>query len=1471
MDQQVSFEQVRPIEGTQQTGFEKLCCQLARDCAKPDDSSAKFFAKGDPDGGVECYWKLSNGDEIGWQAKYHTSSPGDSLWGNLDRSVERALDKHPDLCKYIVCVPLDRKDPRKEKEEWFMDRWNQHVKKWNSWDPSVEFDYWGNFELQRFLSREPQRGMRYYWFNQEALTDEKIKQFAEEQVSNADIGYEASPGVSLPVREVFDGLGRTGKLKKDIEETHDNIERSVTRLQNSENSQLAEISHITTKIRELSRLINSSKDRDNPIPTSEGSELLDDILDEIDQILFDSISETEDSVENSTQDDLQSVRTTLGRVRSFLNRSKQKLANQPRLYVQGEAGIGKTHLFCDIVTDWASSERPALLFLGKHFHNGDIWQQMIDRIGLDCQPDEFLGALNSFGRVKEERTLILVDALNESEPRSIWMNQLNGLLRKISRYQHVGIALSCRTGYEQGTVPQFNSQVEPIQIRHDGFRDSVQSAAKEFFEFYGLESGSVPLLQPEFENPLFLKLFCETLRRQGRTRIPHGSVGITKLFESYTDSVNEDISAQINYDADENLVSDAIRELASKMAAEGKKTLPKKKAKDCVNDLLPNRRYRDSLYYGILREDVISEQESLQNEKYVRFRFEMFADYYIVEQILSDNVGKDVVESFHDSRKLSDYFIDSSDSGLLETLSIQLPEDYGCEIFEILEGELVLEAFIRGLSWRNPDTLVEDESVKTAIEDYLFENLTSHTQDQLFETLVLLAGSEGHPMNATYLDGLLREMDISSRDQYWSTFLHQGYEETTVDRLISWGEKVDSQDMMTEQQRKSYGTVLAWCFTTSSRPVRDKATKAMVNLFDENLREILPILTQFEDIDDPYITERIYAATYGIVLRNPLSKATEEIAEYIYEREFADKKPIPHILARDYAQGVVHAVVNHQSDFEVPVQNIQPPYDQKWPHRPPTKVELNTLRKTLLENANSEAATQQVNNVWSALVGKNSDEHGWSDFSRYIVGTNHGSEFQHFNLQMLDGLRWIVMRMTEIGWKPNTSGDVDERIKNPPGRRENAVTETLRKKYQWIAYRELVSYLCDMLPKTDENGDLLFEGTWHFEYNRDIDPSMVLPDRDGIEGDRYNPLEYDGKISEMDAEEWITDTEEYPDIEPLLRVSAGGTEWTPLYQYLRSNTESGDRDIPKRRFFLHAYGHIVDKSDLDGLISHIEDNWVSKEELSLSDIRDLPQISNAFIGEYPWHPSCEYESRVIDNSPVPAERTATKQLFEYEYDGSTSGTYSRLAPSRSMYERYDLTWDFQKLEFVSEHSGLRIFDPSFDPSESAHVDQNGPDSLLATRKPLSKELNGNDDTILWIILGEKNTLEDPPNEDIGYLRLRGVYWLANGDITGKASAEYVEPGERPTGKRNYSPNRQETTSYGLSARFEDIDGISTEIANTLREHGYEDIQDLYNLKEEDLQSIQGIGPILSKRLRSKLQMYILANGIDKNTDEESEN
>jgi hypothetical protein len=91
----------------------------------------KFTRKGKPDAGIECYWTLPTSEGVAWQAKYFLSLDS-SQWGQIDESVKTALEKHPKLIRYYVCVPLDLPEARLGGQTSAFQKWVDRVAKFTS-------------------------------------------------------------------------------------------------------------------------------------------------------------------------------------------------------------------------------------------------------------------------------------------------------------------------------------------------------------------------------------------------------------------------------------------------------------------------------------------------------------------------------------------------------------------------------------------------------------------------------------------------------------------------------------------------------------------------------------------------------------------------------------------------------------------------------------------------------------------------------------------------------------------------------------------------------------------------------------------------------------------------------------------------------------------------------------------------------------------------------------------------------------------------------------------------------------------------------------------------------------------------------------------------------------------------------------------------------------------------------------------
>src|ERR1035437_5300160 len=86
----LSFDQLRPWDGSQGRACEELSYQLLKDQAPVGSTAVRT---GNPDGGVEWYARLPDGSEWGWQAKHVHGI--DSLLTAMTESVRRVVLDRP--------------------------------------------------------------------------------------------------------------------------------------------------------------------------------------------------------------------------------------------------------------------------------------------------------------------------------------------------------------------------------------------------------------------------------------------------------------------------------------------------------------------------------------------------------------------------------------------------------------------------------------------------------------------------------------------------------------------------------------------------------------------------------------------------------------------------------------------------------------------------------------------------------------------------------------------------------------------------------------------------------------------------------------------------------------------------------------------------------------------------------------------------------------------------------------------------------------------------------------------------------------------------------------------------------------------------------------------------------------------------------------------------------------------------------
>ena len=1501
----VDWKTIRPWNGSQSGGFEEMCAQLAR---IETLDSAKFTRTGTPDAGVECYCILPDGDEWGWQAKYFTSPLTNTQWQQLDGSIRTALDKHPRLVRYHVCIPRDRSDARMSNQTSEMDRWNDRVAKWEGWarerGMDVEFEWWGSSELIDRLSREEHTGHRFFWFGQHEFSRNWFGLHLDESVNAAGARYTPEVHVDLPIAQKMERFSRSlssfeevKSLSLGVRRAHDNL--VFTQRSSNERTQEMELDSLlsaTSSVLDALALLEASPA--GYMGYSEVAKAADDackegvqVQQQIRQLQREERANTEDASVSSSyrMEPLRDILSYVLRLQMALQEvaedciNTHSLANSQLLLLRGDGGTGKTHLLCDFATRRVQAHLPTLLMMGERFLSGDDpWTQLLQQLDLtQCSAEEFVGALESAAEASGCRALVMlvmIDALNEGNGRKIWPAHLPSFLARLEKSPWIGVVLSVRSSYEEVVIRESVREKAAI-VTHHGFTGHEFDATRIYFAHHGLESPSTPILQPEFSNPLFLKAICKGLEGRGEHRLPKGFHGITSVFELYLEAIHGRLwkPESLDYGPNDNLVRQALQGLAGRLAEYETRRLPRPEAQTIVNSLLPGRDYSRSLYAALVAEGILTEDMETGScgnpEEMVSITYDRFADHIISDHLLNAHLDPDdPYVAFSKNGGLA--FLGEKEQyvryGLIEALCVQVPERTGKELVRLAPNVLnrpnVSHAFLQSIMWRKHDAISDD--TLEVLDDFIQRE---SIWEELLDTVVSLSAVPGHPLNADSLDRRLRQDSMPDRDSWWSTYLHRAWgAQSPVDRLIDWASNLSRDDHVEDEVVDLAATTLAWMLTTPNRFLRDRATKALVSLLTGRFESAEQLVNRFADVDDPYVSERVYAVAYGVAMQGNDPDAVGKLASVVYERVFTPGSPPPHILLRDYARGVVERAIHLGADIPVDVSLIRPPYKSIWPSIPSEKVV-----EALTPNLN-QGAWEGGDLEWS----RNRIRHSvmgdiLNDFARYVIGTEsepywlslrldedrwpspqerleallrslsdaervayeeferiekeplsivarmrlailddeheaqllskevkqheqrieasrrllmstltetHKSEMEsilqakpadrpRFDVRKIQ--RYVMWRVFDLGWTIERFGKFDRFTIGLQGR-EAQKPERMGKKYQWIAYHEILAYLSDHFqyrePYFNDEGDSQYEGPWQLHV-RDIDPSCVLRSTPG--GTYWGPrraawwgdVEYAAWADELGHQDWLALETDTPDVEVLLQVDRpeDGSHWINVCGHvIWSQSHAVDVDpfeIERRQLGLQWNAYFVRSGDVDSFM-----DWVNSSDLPLSALPEPPStyLYYMFFGEYGWSPAFGHQFSDPNSAggwakpegeewPVEVRQSTVSYTSESGvFDCSVDDNFTLHLPHPELLSDLGIRWSGRFSDFLDERGKLAVFDPT------AH--QEGPTALLISEELIEQLMEEKGLVLCWVVYGEKVIVGgEDPSEFQGRLKISGAY------------------------------------------------------------------------------------------------------------------
>lgn len=384
--------------------------------------------------------------------------------------------------------------------------------------------------------------------------------------------------------------------------------------------------------------------------------------------------------------------------------------------------------------------------------------------------------------------------------------------------------------------------------------------------------------------------------------------------------------------------------------------------------------------------------------------------------------------------------------------------------------------------------------------------------------------------------------------------------------------------------------------------------------------------------------------------------------------------------------------------------------------------------------------------------------------------------------------RWVIKRAYELGWTKALFSDFERMYcRNEYGQRKGVV-ERIGKKYQWIAYYELLARLADNLIFGDRGysdvDDSKFYGPWQIDI-REMDPTYwgkAKPEHFYHDNEIrwWRPYQFGIKLNDLDEQiKWLWDTSTLPDLQSIICTKNNETqeEWLVLHSFCDWTTRAikDKSKLGEPNLWYRINTCVIKQEDLGVM----KESMVN-QPLCSPDIIFIPNSNNQrFLGEYPWHPC--YVS--LEEWIVPEDWHEVKipcvyhvPLFEYEW--STRG-FSHMPdessrfymPSKKIVKEMHLYKDISKPSYWYNGNNVVFMDPSI------QIDTQP--CALINKEVFCKWLSENNYVLVWLIGGEKQLFTHDIGKFYGRLVYSALYSMdGSGNIIGENWTEKELPNSR---------------------------------------------------------------------------------------------
>lgn len=1023
--------------------------------------------------------------------------------------------------------------------------------------------------------------------------------------------------------------------------------------------------------------------------------------------------------------------------REYLYGKEVTVANRGCLLIRGEGGIGKSHLLADTILKRSKEGRKSLLFLGQHFGAGTIpMERMMRLLGIEKEFEDFLAQMNEIGQQEKSRVVFFIDALNEGDGKKIWNEFLPGILEKRKSYPWISFVMTIRSEYEQVLYKNNSLQSELVVITHAGFANVKGEALRQYFRHYNVRYMELPFDNPEFDNPLFVRLFCEAYRGK---EVDFSKLQMKDAYENYLIEMNRRVSDACGVNERYKLVQETIGRIVRYKYErnDGNNFVSLREIGEILLDIEGRYHCKADLLGALLSEGVLTQNLDSDGEEYIYITYERLEEYLYAEYLCEELRTKSHEDFYARHMEVL------QNQGILVSLAVALVKNRKMEIFELCDGSSVLvkRAFIESLKWR------DSTQIYSKTEKYIEETIFKDREriPEFFEMLVAVSMKRNYKYNADRTVHWMLRFPMPERDAIFVPLYDRIMEkdENAIQRILDWCLMERKETDMSEESYRLTASMLCMFLISPNRFLRDKTTKALVQLLKGHIPVVVELLEQFADVDDPYLLERLYAVAFGCAVSENEITILKTLALTVYQKIFDKDMVYPNILLRDYAKNIIdYAFYRGCNLTEIKRKKYLPPYCSVMPDVP-TESEMQAIY--------AKKSTEEAYG-WSSIIRSMQVEYTrdgrtqwYGDFGRYTF-QSYFSAWKELSPNDLQDI--ALKKISDMGYDDRKHGAYDRR--RGTGRASSNRRERIGKKYQWIALFELAAQVSDhykmeiYMDCHGEKGEVYCSGSFE-PHIRDIDPTISVLKEENEKNQKIHDEIY--RMPQMVAVEWLKQETELPDMDRMVQLDWNGQNFLLLNGwYIWTEEETIGKnpyELPQKDMWAQINSYIVKKENLDQFLGALEHEdfmgrWTSEpnenyvlynKEYYWSDGYHFFQ--NPYYCGEEWVTLDKYGEKHM-NLPkvlVPTVHYMTERSGDALYKGDGSSWYK---PSRELFEGMQMRYGKENTVLRDDNGKIVAFDSSELLGENI--------GFFVDKEILLDFLQGKGYAIFWTLLAEKRMI-----------------------------------------------------------------------------------------------------------------------------------